>query len=99
MKTATMEESASEKVFTPKRLGLVFLMTVLIGVGSTLTAFEFNEGQLDQSDIGSIFLGMAFPNLLIAGVMRLFRVQAGKVFLLEAAVCVLIGIVLIATSS
>jgi hypothetical protein len=39
---------------------------------------------------------MAFPNLLIAGVMRLFRVHIGKVFLLIAGICIAVGIALIA---
>lgn len=85
-----------KKIFTLKRITLVGLMTVLIGVGATLTAHEFNDGIVTATVVGSVFLGMAFPNLLIAGVMRLFRVHIGKVFLLIAGICVIIGIVLIA---
>ena len=66
------------------------------GAGVTVTAHEFNDGVINQKVIGSVFLGMAFPNLLIAGVMRLFRVHAGKVFLLMATICLVAGIVLIA---
>jgi len=85
-----------EKIFTPKNIGLIASMTALIGVGVTVTAHEFNNGIITQAVIGSVFLGMAFPNLLIAGVMRLFRVHVGKVFLLIAGICIAVGIVLIA---
>lgn len=86
----------NKDTFTLKRIALVGLMTALIGIGVTVTAREFNEGIITPAVIGSVFLGMAFPNLLIAGVMRLFRVHAGKVFLLVAGVCIVVGIVLIA---
>ena len=70
----------AQRIFTWQRIGLVALMSVLIGVGSYVTAHEFNDGIITHKVIGSIFLGMAFPNLLIAGMMRLFRIQVGKVF-------------------
>ncbi|GAB4487215.1 MAG: hypothetical protein OHK0019_01960 [Saprospiraceae bacterium] len=85
-----------EKIFTLKNMGLIGLMTALIGVGVTVTAHEFNNGAITPAVIGAVFLGMAFPNLLIAGVMRLFRVHVGKVFLLIAGICIVAGIVLIA---
>lgn len=86
----------NDKVFTLKRIGLIALMTALIGAGSYVTAHEFNDGVITPAVLGSVFLGMAFPNLLIAGVMRLFREHVGKVFLLIAGVCIVVGIVLIA---
>lgn len=85
----------TQRIFTWQRIGLVALMSVLIGVGSYVTAHEFNDGIITHKVIGSIFLGMAFPNLLIAGMMRLFRIQVGKVFLLVAGVCLFIGLILI----
>ena len=85
----------AQRIFTWQRIGLVALMSVLIGVGSYVTAHEFNDGIITHKVIGSIFLGMAFPNLLIAGMMRLFRIQVGKVFLLVAGVCLFIGLILI----
>ena len=85
-----------KKTFTLKRLALIGLMTALIGTGVTVTAHEFNDGVITPTVVGSVFLGMAFPNLLIAGVMRLFRVHVGKVFLLIAGFCIVVGIVLIA---
>jgi hypothetical protein len=85
----------TQRIFSWQRIGLVALMSVLIGAGSYVTAHEFNDGIITHKVIGSIFLGMAFPNLLIAGMMRLFRVQVGKVFLLVAGVCLLIGLILI----
>ena len=85
----------AQRIFTWQRIGLVALMSVLIGVGSYVTAHEFNDGIITHKVIGSIFLGMAFPNLLIAGMMRLFRIQVGKVFLLVAGVCLFIGLMLI----
>lgn len=84
------------EIFTLKRIGLIGLMTALIGAGVTVTAHEFNDGIITPAVVGSVFLGMAFPNLLIAGVMRLFRVHTGKVFLLIAAICLVVGVVLIA---
>ena len=86
----------THKVFTLQRIGLIALMTALIGAGSYVTAHEFNDGVITPAVIGSIFLGMAFPNLLIAGVMRLFRVHVGKVFLLIAGICIIDGAALIA---
>ena len=85
----------AQRIYTWQRIGLVALMSVLIGVGSYVTAHEFNDGIITHKVIGSIFLGMAFPNLLIAGMMRLFRIQVGKVFLLVAGVCLFIGLILI----
>lgn len=87
--------SENKDIFTLQRIGLILLMTALIGAGSYVTAHEFNDGIITRSVIGSIFLGMAFPNLLIAGVMRLFRVHVGKVFLLVAGICLTTGIALI----
>ncbi|MCW5922441.1 MAG: hypothetical protein KIS77_08860 [Saprospiraceae bacterium] len=85
----------NKQTFTLKRIGLIALMTALIGIGAYVTAHEFNDGVITPAVIGSVFLGMAFPNLLIAGMMRLFRVHVGKIFLLIAAVCIIVGIVLI----
>lgn len=85
-----------KKIFTLKRIALIALMTALIGIGAYVTAHEFNDGVITHAVIGSVFLGMAFPNLLIAGMMRLFRVHVGKVFLLIAGICISIGLVLIA---
>jgi len=86
----------NNKTFTLQSFGLIALMTALIGAGSYVTAHEFNDGIITRSVIGSVFLGMAFPNLLIAGVMRLFRVHVGKVFLVMAGICIVAGIILIA---
>lgn len=86
----------TKNIFTLKRISLIALMTALIGAGAYVTAHEFNDGVITPAVIGSVFLGMAFPNLLIAGMMRLFRVHVGKVFLLIAVICILVGLVLIA---
>lgn len=86
----------NNKTFTLQSFGLIALMTALIGAGSYVTAHEFNDGIITRSVIGSVFLGMAFPNLLIAGVMRLFRVHVGKVFLVMAGICIITGAILIA---
>ena len=85
----------NKNIFTLPRIGLIALMTALTGIGAYVTAHEFNDGVITPAVIGSVFLGMAFPNLLIAGVMRLFRVHVGKVFLLIAAICLFIGVILI----
>lgn len=86
----------NNKTFNLQSFGLIALMTALIGAGSYVTAHEFNDGIITRSVIGSVFLGMAFPNLLIAGVMRMFRVHVGKVFLVMAGICIVAGIILIA---
>lgn len=85
----------NKNIFTLKRIGLIALMTALIGTGAYVTAHEFNDGVITPAVIGSVFLGMAFPNLLIAGMMRLFRVHVGKVFLLIAGICIVVGVILI----
>ncbi len=73
----------------------VILLTLLIGVGTYATAYQFNDGKITQPVIGSIFLGMAFPNFFIAGVMRLFRHRAGFYFLWTGLSCAIIGILIL----
>lgn len=72
-------------------LGVV-LLTALIGVGILATAYQFNDGKINQAVIASIFIGMAFPNLFVAGVMRLFRHRGGFYFLWTGLACALIGV-------
>lgn len=74
-----------------RRILSVILLTALIGIGIFATAYQFNDGKINQAVIGSIFFGMAFPNFFIAGVMRLFRHRAGFYFLWTALACALTG--------
>ncbi|MCC6283192.1 MAG: hypothetical protein IT262_21470 [Saprospiraceae bacterium] len=78
-----------------RRILGVLLLTALIGIGIFATAYQFNDGKINQAVIGSIFLGMAFPNFFVAGVMRLFRHRAGFYFLWTALACALIGVVIL----
>ncbi len=78
-----------------RRILGVLLLTALIGIGIFATAYQFNDGKINQAVIGSIFLGMAFPNFLVAGVMRMFRHRAGFYFLWTALACALIGAVIL----
>ena len=80
-----------------RALGVVFL-TALIGLGILATAYQFNDGKINQAVVGSIFIGMAFPKLLVAGVMRMFRYRAGFYFLWTGLACLLTGVVVLITS-
>ena len=73
----------------------VALLTALIGVGTYAAAYQFNDGKITQAVIGSVFMGMAFPNFFIAGVMRLFQHRAGFYFLWTGLSCALIGLLLL----
>jgi uncharacterized membrane protein len=72
-------------------LGVVFL-TALMGLGILATAYQFNDGKINQAVVGTIFIGMAFPNFFIAGVMRMFRHRAGFYFLWTGLACAIIGL-------
>jgi hypothetical protein len=78
-----------------RRILGVLLLTALIGIGIFATAYQFNDGKINQAVIGTIFLGMAFPNFFIAGVMRLFRHRAGFYFLWTALASALIGMMIL----
>lgn len=76
-----------------RALGVV-LLTALIGVGILATAYQFNDGKINQAVVASVFVGMAFPNFFVAGVMRLFRHRAGFYFLWTGLACAGIGLLL-----
>lgn len=78
-----------------RALGVV-LLTLLIGAGILATAYQFNDGKINQAVIGTIFIGMAFPNFFIAGVMRMFRHRAGFYFLWTGLACAIIGLLVLA---
>lgn len=78
-----------------RTLGVV-LLTALIGVGILATAYQFNDGKINQAVVASIFIGMAFPNFFVAGVMRLFRHRVGFYFLWTGVACALIGLLIFA---
>lgn len=77
------------------RLGGILLLNVLVGLGAYFVARQFNDGKLNAAAFGSIFLAMALPNLLIGGVMRLFRPELARYFLRTALVWLAVAIVLI----
>lgn len=77
------------------RLGGILALNLLVGVGAYFVAWQFNDGKLNSTAYGSVFLAMALPNLLIGGVMRLFRPDIGRYFLRTALVWVSIGALLI----
>ncbi len=78
------------------RLGGIFLLNILVGIGAYFVALQFNDGRLDGAEYGAIFLALALPNLLIGGVLRLFRPEIGRYFLRTAVIWLFIGIALIA---
>lgn len=81
--------------FSWKNLGLVLMLTLLVGVGQYAVAYQFNDGKITQKVIGAVFLGMALPSLLIGGVMRLFRPNLQRYFAISAGICVSIGLFLL----
>ncbi len=78
-----------------RRILGVLLLTGLVGIGIFATAYQFNDGKINQAVVGSIFLGMAFPNFFVAGVMRMFRHRAGFYFLWTALACALMGMLIL----
>ena len=79
------------------RLGGILLLNVLVGIGAYFVALQFNDGKLDVAEYGAIFLAMALPNLLIGGVLKLFRPDIAKYFLRTATVWLAVGAVLLFT--
>lgn len=73
------------------RLGGILLLNIFVGLGAYFVALQFNDGKLDGAEYGAIFLAMALPNLLIGGVLRMFRPDVAKYFLRAATLWVLIG--------
>lgn len=84
-----------EKRFSWKRMGLVLLLTVLVGVAQYFVAHQFNDGKMSQKVYGGIFLGMALPSILIGGVMRLFRPNLQRYFAVSAVICLFTGLLLL----
>ncbi|MCC7505192.1 MAG: hypothetical protein IT259_07820 [Saprospiraceae bacterium] len=80
------------------RIGGILALNIFVGIGAYFVALQFNDGKLDSAEYGAIFLAMALPNLLIGGVLRLFRPDIGRYFLRTAAVWLLIGCGLIFTN-
>ena len=80
------------KSFPIRYLAGIVLLNVLVGIGAYFVAWQFNDGKLGIGSIGSVFLAMALPNLLIGGVTRLFRMPIGKYFLRTARVWIAVGV-------
>jgi ABC-type uncharacterized transport system permease subunit len=87
----------SKNSFSWKNMGFVLALTLLVGVGMYFVAWQFNDGKITRNVIGSLFLGMALPSLLIGGVMRLFRPNLQRYFAITAGICLSIGLFLILT--
>lgn len=85
----------NSKPFSWRTLGAVVALTLLVGVGAYFLAWQFNDGKITQAVVGSIFLGMALPSLIMGGVMRLFRPDLQRYMAIVALVCLLVGIGLI----
>jgi hypothetical protein len=85
----------NSKYFNLRYFGGIMLLNVLVGIGAYFVAYQFNDGKINITAIGSIFLAMALPNLLIGGVTRLFRMRIGKYFLRMALLWIAVGLVLI----
>ncbi|HNE29992.1 MAG: hypothetical protein U0U46_04410 [Saprospiraceae bacterium] len=78
------------------RLGGIIMLNLLVGIGAWFVALQFNDGRLDVAEYGAVFLAMALPNLLIGGVLRMFRPDIGRYFLRTAVLWLVIGVALIA---
>lgn len=84
-----------QSVFSLKNFALILGLTLLVGIGMYAVAYQFNDGKMTQKVIGAICLGMAFPSLVIGGVMRLVRPALQRYFAITAGLCVSCGLVLI----
>lgn len=78
-----------------QNLGGILLLNLLVGIGAYFVAYQFNDGKIDIRAIGTVFLAMALPNLLIGGVIRVFRHPFAKYFLRMAMLWIAVGITLI----
>ncbi|MFN0214508.1 MAG: hypothetical protein ACKVT2_09660 [Saprospiraceae bacterium] len=83
--------------FSWKNFALIFGLTLLVGIGEYALAYQFNDGKISAKVIGSVFLGMALPSLLIGGVMRLFKPRMQRYFAITAGICLMIGLIFILT--
>lgn len=86
-----MEQSA----FSFKNFTIILGLTLLTGIGMYAVAYQFNDGKITQKVIGAICLGMAFPSLLIGGMMRLVRPKLQRYFAITAGLCLTCGLALI----
>jgi hypothetical protein len=84
--------------FSIKKLASILLVTLLVGVGEYAVAWQFNDGIITQKVVGFVFIGMAFPSIIIGGAMRMFRPDLQRYFALTILLCVTIGGVLLLTS-
>lgn len=84
-----------ENSFSWKKMGLVLLLTLAVGIAQYFVAHQFNDGKMGQKVYGGIFLGMALPSILLGGVMRLFRPNLQRYFAITAGICVFTGLLLL----
>lgn len=78
-----------------RHLLVLFLLTILVGLGEYALAWQFNDGKITRKVVGVIFLGMALPSILIGGVLRLFRPRLQPYFAITAAICLAFGFLLL----
>lgn len=81
-----------QAAFSIHKLVPILGLTLLVGVGAYAVAWQFNDGIITQSVIGSVFIGMALPSLIMGGVMRLFRPDLQRYFALVALVCLILAV-------
>ncbi len=84
-----------ETRFSWKRMSLVLLLTLMVGIAQYFVAHQFNDGKMGQKVYGGILLGMAIPSILIGGVMRLFRPNLQRYFAITAGICIVSGLFLL----
>lgn len=81
-------------MFSFKRFLAILAITILVGIGAFVVAWEFNDGKITPSVVAFVFVGMSFPSLIIGGVMRLFRPDLQRYFALTAALCLLTALII-----
>ncbi|MBL7828150.1 MAG: hypothetical protein JNJ57_16080 [Saprospiraceae bacterium] len=87
--------NAVKRPFSFKTLSLIIFLTILVGIGAYAVAWQFNDGKMGLKVIGSVFLGMSLPSLLMGGVLRLFRPDLQRYFAITGLTCLFIGLVII----
>lgn len=84
----------TRSAFSWKKMGLVLGLSGLVGVAAFAVAWQFNDGKITKHVVGAVFLGMALPNLIIGGTMRLFRPDLQRYFGIALGGCVLAALLL-----
>lgn len=83
------------KDFSFRYLLLVFALTLLTGIAQFAVAWQFNDGKMTPHVAGTVFLGMAFLNVFLGGVMRLARPHLQRYFAMMIVLCLLLALPLL----